>query len=87
MIHFLSSDESSFITGQIISLMEVLMKNFSQLGLLESRSLKLRDICLQIGKEGGENAAHIGGALSCIDFIVGADHIFNFSSPQTDYNL
>ncbi len=56
------------------------MKNISQLSLLESRSLKLRDICLQIGKEGGENAAHIGGALSCIDFIVGADHIFNYSS-------
>ena len=56
------------------------MKNNSQFSLLESRSLKLRDICLQIGKEGGENAAHVGGALSCIDFIVGADHIFDYSS-------
>ena len=56
------------------------MKNNSKISLLESRSYKLRDICLQIGKEGGENAAHIGGALSCIDFIVGVDDIFNYSS-------
>ena len=58
------------------------MINNSQLNLLESRSLKLRDICLQIGKEGGENAAHLGGALSCIDFIVGSDDIFDYSSSS-----
>ena len=56
------------------------MTNNSKINLLDSRSEKLRKICIQIGKEGGENASHIGGALSCIDFIIGADDIFHYSS-------
>ena len=56
------------------------MTNNSKINLLDSRSQKLRKICIQIGKEGGENASHIGGALSCVDFMVGADDIFHYSS-------
>ncbi len=40
----------------------------------------LRSTCLRIAVAGGDNAAHIGGALSCIDFIAIADSIYNFSS-------
>ena len=56
------------------------MKFDSKIKSLNSRSKELREICIQIGKEGGENAAHIGGALSCIDFMVSVDDIFNYSS-------
>ena len=49
---------------------------------LEEQSQNLRKICLLIGKAGGENAAHIGGALSCIDFIACANKFFCYSSSK-----
>ena len=34
-----------------------------------TKSINLRKIIVQIAKEAGDKAAHIGGALSCIDFL------------------
>ena len=46
---------------------------------LNLSSLKLRDKCLRIANSAGDNAAHIGGALSCIDFIACVDELYNIS--------
>ncbi len=49
---------------------------------LKDRSSKLRLHCLEIANHAGDKAAHIGGALSCIDFIVTADYLWKFSSSK-----
>ena len=49
-----------------------------QIREIESEAQILRDLCLTIAKAGGDNAAHIGGALSCIDFIASINSIFKY---------
>tara|TARA_Y100001968_G_scaffold333021_1_gene393648 strand:+ start:1387 stop:2208 length:822 start_codon:yes stop_codon:yes gene_type:complete len=46
---------------------------------LKLDSIDLRDKCLQIANMAGDNAAHIGGALSCIDFIACIDNLYDIS--------
>ena len=48
-----------------------------------SKSNSLRKIILDIAKEAGEKAAHIGGALSCIDFISVVDEIYKISNSNS----
>ena len=59
-----------------------------QIREIESEAQILRDLCLTIAKAGGDNAAHIGGALSCIDFIASINSIFKYSnSPENMQSL
>ena len=51
-----------------------------------TKSLHLRKIILQIAKEAGDKAAHIGGALSCIDFLSAADEVYKISNSHTSLN-
>ncbi len=51
-----------------------------------TKSLDLRKIILHIAKEAGDKAAHIGGALSCIDFLSAADEVYKISSSNTALN-
>ena len=53
---------------------------------IKKRASKLRKICTLIAMGGGDNAAHIGGALSCIDFLVCADNIYNYSQSPKSMN-
>jgi len=62
--------------------------NQKLLNKIKSDSEKLRNLCTIIGKAGGENAAHIGGALSCIDFFSCVDNIYDYSSrPERTQSL
>ena len=50
------------------------------------KSINLRKIILQIAKEAGDKAAHIGGALSCIDFLSAADEVYKLSNSHFSLN-
>ena len=50
------------------------------------KSNSLRKIIINIAKEAGEKAAHIGGALSCIDFISVVDDVYKISDSSSSLN-
>ena len=50
-----------------------------QIREIETEAQILRNLCLTIAKAGGDNAAHVGGALSCIDFIACINSIYKYS--------
>ena len=62
------------------------MINEEQIRLSIYKSKILREIVINIAKEAGEKAAHIGGALSCIDFISVADQIYGLSNSNLSLN-
>lgn len=51
---------------------------------LVKRSNDLRHIALELALAGGSNASHIGGALSCIDFLIVANDIYDLSANVTN---
>jgi transketolase len=46
-------------------------------------SVELRKLCLKLAFHAGDNAAHLGGALSCTDFISVILNIFDFKTPES----
>ena len=46
-------------------------------------SNNLRKIIVDIAKEAGDKAAHIGGALSCVDFLAAADKFYKLSDSSS----
>ena len=52
-------------------------KNISS--LMSARCL--RELILKLAYSAGNNAAHLGGALSCIDFISVVDNVFSLDNP------
>ena len=58
----------------------------SQINQSISKSNSLRKIIVNIAKEAGEKAAHIGGALSCIDFISVVDEVYKISNSSSSLN-
>ena len=49
----------------------------------EKLSNYLREIIIDIAKEAGDKAAHIGGALSCVDFLAAADKYYKLSKSSS----
>ena len=58
----------------------------SQINQSILKSINLRKIIVQIAKEAGDKAAHIGGALSCIDFLSAADEVYKISDSHISLN-
>ena len=58
----------------------------SQINQSILKSINLRKITVQIAKEAGDKAAHIGGALSCIDFLSAADEVYKISDSHIALN-
>ena len=50
------------------------------------KSNVLRKIIIKIAKEAGDKAAHIGGALSCLDFLSVADEVYKLSKSSSSLN-
>ena len=46
-------------------------------------SVELRKLCLKLAFHAGDNAAHLGGALSCTDFISVILNTFDFKTPES----
>ena len=42
----------------------------------------LREVIVKLAYAAGNNAAHIGGALSCVDFIAVVDNLFHLNNSQ-----
>ena len=72
VILFLSSDLSSYITGQVIRVDgRNVMKNYSleDVNLVKNFSKNLRSKILDMAFEAGSNSSHFGGALSIVEIV------------------
>ena len=80
---FLSSDYSSYITGQVLRVDEVCKLEIDNLDDLKKLSKKMRKKILEMALYAGASSSHFGGALSSVDILATLfGKIMNFSKDN-----